>query len=104
MGVQSVGRDHDVSEREGLEQFFEFWDFVGFFLHRQLADNHCLLMEDGAEQMRGPLSDIMSATEGFAVYRDSFACQRDFVENPFSDLGIEFFCVDALKDTTNGWL
>ena len=68
LGVEGVSGHDGTFERQGFEQFGEFGDFVGFFMDRDLADDHGFLVEDGAEQVGWGLSCLVTATYGFSVH------------------------------------
>ena len=102
LGVQSIGGYDAPFEGKILCEFSEFWYLVGFLLHCYLANHQGLFVQDGAEQMRWLLISVMSSTQGFPIHGDRFAGQGRLFEDPFTDLGIEFFSIDTVKDSADG--
>ncbi len=51
MRVQRVKRTDASSNGQGGKQFAGFWNFIGFFAHRQLGPDFFALMGEAGKQM-----------------------------------------------------
>src|SRR5436309_12838208 len=74
LSMQSVCCDECTCQRQRGQYFGKFGHLLAFFLNLEMGDDYCLLMQDGAEQVRRTLTGVMSAAYCLAFNGYALAC------------------------------